>query len=55
MAPGGSDRSQDLAAAGLALLAAAAQTGRLDALGEIVAVAGAHDPDLVRSMGLAGL
>jgi hypothetical protein len=53
--PGGSDRSQDLAGAGLALLAAAAQADRLDALAQIVAVAGGHDPDLVRSMGLDGL
>lgn len=51
----GSNGSQDLSGAGLALLAAAVQAGRLDALGEIVAVVGAHDPDLVRSLGLAGL
>lgn len=53
--PCGSDRSQDLAAVGLALLAAAAQVDRLDALAQIMGVAGVHDPDLVRSMGLEGL
>ena len=46
---------QDLSGAGLALLSAAAQAGRLDELGEILSVLGTQDPGLVRSMGLAGL